>query len=110
MNRPRRFFAALLVGAALTTTPLPASAASDGLETFFAGFRGVVDVVVLRPIGLIRFALGTAVMLPMSSVLNLAWLPVGRDLAVFQEDYDRYVVEPAEYTFAREIGQDLEGV
>ena len=109
MNRPHRFFAALLLGVALATPPHPALAESDGLETAAAGFRGAVDIVVLRPVSFTRLVIGSAVLLPISSVLNLAWLPVGRDFTVFREDLDRFVLEPVDYTFAREVGEDLEG-
>ena len=109
MNRPHRFFAVWLLGLALASNPLPAAAASPGMEDFFQGFRSVLDMVVLRPLGTARFVLGGAILLPMSTVLNAVAWPTGRDANVFKEDWDRFVVEPAEYTFQRPIGQDLAG-
>jgi len=97
----------------LSTAGLPAaaSAETDGgfVNGFFAVWHGTVDVVLLRPMGIMRRAIGTTALLPMSSFINFIGLPFGQDSKVFKEDWDRLVVEPAEYTFKREIGKDLVG-
>jgi len=112
-SRIRRSFATLMTVIMLSTAGLPGAAAAEGsggfINGFFAVWHGTVDVVLLRPMGIMRLAVGTTVLLPMSSFINFMGLPFGQDMRVFKEDWDRLVVEPAEYTFDREIGQDLAG-
>jgi hypothetical protein len=81
----------------------------DRLEAAGAGFNTVMDVAVLRPLGGARLLIGGAVILPISSLVNALAFPVERDPNVFVADWDRYVVEPAEYVFSRPIGEDLMG-
>jgi hypothetical protein len=109
MKLPHRLIAASVLGIALVSAPLPAAAASPGWERVFQGFRSSIDIVVLRPLGVARLVLGGAILLPMSTVLNAVVFPIGRDTRIFVEDWDRFVVEPAEYTFQREIGEELAG-
>lgn len=107
MRRPRHLMVVLVTGLALAGAPTSASA--NTLEMVSEGANGTVDMLVLRPLGLARLALGSLVFLPISSVFNAMGLPFGKDTSVFKDDFDRMVVEPAEYTFSRPIGQDLAG-
>ena len=125
MRRPTRFFATLALGAAVATAPLHAFAAEENtvetasersaeevLEPAFSVWRGFVDIAILRPLGTARLLVGTFVGLPIATTLNaIAW-PVDRDTTgtVFKDDWIKYVVEPWEYTFEREIGESLSGV
>jgi len=105
--------AALLLGAALASPPLPAWAESEPVqeslkeqatETFYAA----LDVAVLRPGGLARLTLGSLLLIP-STIINVIGLPFGRDPDVFEEDIESYVLDPARFTFQRPIGKDLTG-
>lgn len=116
MRRPTRFLATLATGCAVAFAPAPSMAAEseimDTLEPAFAAWRGAVDVVVLRPLGTVRLLTGMFVGLPFSVTFNaLAW-PIDRDTntKVFEDDWELYVVEPWQYTFEREVGEELTGV
>lgn len=109
--------AALIAGAMLATTGLPSIAqAAESDSSFFETsleqvsdvWRSTVDIAVLRPLGVGRLVLGGVLLVP-STIFNLAGMPFGRDPAVFTEDFDRFLVEPAEYTFTRPVGEDLVG-
>ncbi len=107
MTRPRLLAATLATSFALSAAP--ASAASF-LENLNTAVSTTVDLVLLRPLGVGRLIFGAGVAMPFSSTLNLVGLPFGQDPKVFVEDWDRYVVEPAEYTFKRRVGKDLTGL
>jgi len=109
MTSPRLLAATLATSFALSAAPAPASAASF-LETLNTTVSTTVDLVLLRPLGVGRLVFGAGVAMPFSSTLNLLGLPLGQDPKVFVEDWDRYGVEPAEYTFQRRVGKDLPGL
>ena len=126
MRRPTRLLATLATGVAVATAPThafaledtPAAKGASGrtveeiLEPAFDLWRGFVDITVLRPFGTARLLVGGLVGLPFATVVNaMAW-PIDRDMngTAFKEDWDRYVVEPWEYTFEREVGESLAGV
>lgn len=115
MRRPNRFFAALATSAILVTMPLPA-VADDGqpslmerAEPALAVWRGGVDIFVLRPLGTVRLVVGTVVAMPFSTVINAAGWPISRDSSLFKDDFDKFIVEPWEYSFERRVGEDLAG-
>lgn len=81
----------------------------DVMANASEGFLKFFDIAVLRPAGLARLAVGALFALPISSTINLLALPIGQSTSVFADDYDRHVVEPADYVFARPIGEDLAG-
>lgn len=124
MRRPTRFFATLAVSAAVASAPLHALALEENtvevasersfmetMEPAFKIWHGFVDITVLRPIGTARLLIGLTVGLPFATTINaLAW-PIDRDMKgeMFKDDWDKYVVEPWEYTFEREVGEDLAG-
>ena len=118
-DRPssRRFsgtLAALLAGAALASAPMPALAADfepvskTWKEQATETFHVALDVTVLRPGGLVRLTAGSLLMIP-STIFNVMGLPFGRDPGVFQEDAERFVLEPARFTFDRPVGKELAG-
>lgn len=114
MRRPRHLLATIATGVALATASAPLAPAasadfSDTLSEVNEGFVGAVDLLVLRPLGIARLAIGAAVIMPLSTTLNFFALPLGRDTSVFKDDWDRYVVEPSEYAFGRKIGVDVAG-
>lgn len=97
----------------MAMTPLSAMAeAGDGsrpvTQVLNDGFLTGFDVAVLRPLGIGRMVIGGAILVPMS-IINAIGLPFGRDTNVFKDDVDRFVVEPAQYTFTRPVGVDLAG-
>jgi len=106
--------AALLAGATLASAPLPALAAEvEPLPRSFKeqatdAFYIAMDIAVLRPGGLARLTIGSILMVP-TTIFNVMGLPLGRDPAVFQEDAERYVLEPARFTFDRPVGKELAG-
>ena len=110
MTRPRILAAALATSLALAAAPAVAEDEMNPIvETAGEVTAHTVDLFVLRPLGLCRLAFGAFVAMPISSTLNLLGLPIGQEPKVFSEDWDRYVVEPAEYTFQRRVGEDLSG-
>jgi hypothetical protein len=112
-GRVARPVAAMIAGATIAMTPVSALAEeadstwidSEAVNDFFVS---AVDIAVLRPGGLARMVVGGALLVP-STLFNVMGLPFGRDTSVFEEDVDRFVMEPAEYTFMRPVGEDLVG-
>ena len=106
--------AALLAGAALASAPMPAIALDveplpkSWKEQATEVFHVALDVAVLRPGGLARLTIGSLLMVP-STVFNVMGLPFGRDPDVFKEDAERFVLEPARFTFDRPVGKELAG-
>jgi len=111
--------AAAIAGAMIASIPIPAMAeAADGSdsdgsvwpdsEAVNEFFVSAVDVVVLRPGGFARLVVGGILLAP-STLFNVIALPLGQDTSVFKDDLDRFIMEPAEYTFSRSIGKDLLG-
>jgi hypothetical protein len=90
-------------------TSTSTSTSSKALGVIGDGAAFGVDLFVLRPLGICRLAIGLAVLLPISSLLNFMVLPLGQDTNVFSEDWERLVVEPKEYAFDRALGEDLVG-
>ena len=112
MMRPRHLAAALATTLTLAASPAAAEQNpifDDALETADTVWTGTVDVALLRPLGAGRLAIGALVAMPLSSLFNVIMLPIGQDTAVFAGDWDRFVVEPAEYLFVRRVGEDLSG-
>lgn len=108
MTRPRHLAAALATAIAMAASP--AAAEDDSLlETASSIWTGTVDVLLIRPLAAGRLAIGAFVAMPLSSTLNAMVLPIGQDTGVFAEDWDRFVVEPTEYLFVREVGKDMAG-
>ena len=115
MRRPNRLFAALATSAILVTTPLAAAADDqpslmERAEPVFAVWRGGVDIFILRPLSTLRLVVGTVVAMPFSTAINAATWPISRDSSLFKDDFDKFIVEPWEYTFERRVGEDLAGL
>lgn len=97
----------------LASTPLPARAEPEPYreslkEQAVEVFHTALDIAVLRTGGLARLTLGSLLLVP-STLINVVGLPFGRDPAVFEEDVERYVLEPARFTFERPVGKELAG-
>ncbi len=113
MTRPRHLAAALFATIAIVAGPASAEGnptLEDALETANTAWTGTVDIALLRPLSAGRLAMGAFVAMPLSSFLNAVMLPIGQDPGVFAQDWDRFVVEPAEYLFVRPVGEDLAGL
>lgn len=111
MTRPRLLAATLATCTALVAGPAFANETLDDvLDQANEVTKTTVDLFLLRPLGIGRLAFGAAVAMPFSSAINLIGLPFGQDTSVFTDDWDRYVVQPAEYTFSRRVGKDLAGL
>jgi len=82
---------------------------SDAMDSISTVVTGSVDVAVLRPLGLLRLALGTLVALPLVSTFDVFGLIIDGPSGNFTNNLDQYVIEPYEYTFEREVGVDLAG-
>ncbi len=113
-RRLSRSVAVVLAGAALASGPMPALAADlqplpkSFKEQATEVFHVAIDIAVLRPGGVARLTIGSLLMVP-TTIFNVMGLPFGRDPAVFEEDVERYVLEPARFTFDRPVGKDLAG-
>ena len=57
----------------------------------------------------LRASVGTVVAMPFSTVINAAGWPISRDSSLFKDDFDKFIVEPWEYSFERRVGEDLAG-
>ena len=80
----------------LALAPLPASAQRDGSGTGDKGADMVVDVVVVRPLGLATMLVGT--------VLTVVALPFTIPSGSVEASAQALIVRPAEYTFKRPLG------
>jgi hypothetical protein len=103
--------ATLIAGALIASAPFSAAAEPKSgwdWQRVNDGMLSAIDIAVLRPLGMGRIVIGAALLVPMS-LFNAIALPIGRDPSIFQEDVERFIVEPVEYTFDRPIGEDLAG-
>ena len=66
------------------------------------------DVVILRPLGAIRLAVGTVGLIPIGLIYSLK-IPLDGGTGALQEVTDVLVVEPANFIFRRPLGEDLSG-
>ena len=103
MREPARSFTAALVAAALLLGPVGSAAAStfddEGLEATERDTPIVLDAFVLRPMGLVLTAVGTALFVPAAAVVGVTRpTDVGRPFQLL-------VANPFRYTFIDPIGQ-----
>lgn len=115
MRRPRILLTTLATGLVLAGATLPVAPEAKAADRSMAEVLSettttTVDLFVLRPLSIVRLAFGLGIMLPMSSAINVTTLAIAQDTNVFKEDWDRYVVEPAEYLLTRKLGQDVAGL
>lgn len=103
MREPARSFTAALVAAALLLGPIGSAAAAtfddEGLSATQKDTPIVLDACVLRPVGLVLTALGTALFLPAAAVVGVTRpTDVGKPFQIL-------VANPFRYTFIDPIGQ-----
>lgn len=84
-----------LVGAIVE--PRAARAASEGPVRRTTSVA--VDLVLLRPLGLVRLIAGSVLLAP----TTLMWPPS------YRENVEIFVLEPNDYLFRRPLGEDLAG-
>jgi ABC-type Fe3+ transport system permease subunit len=100
MHRPiRRFAHAAAAAALLCAAAVPASEERTDVDDAPSAEQMAVDLVVLRPLGLAGTVIGTAVF--------IVALPFNALTLNFKDPARRLILEPAEYTFVRELG-DIE--
>src|SRR5262245_15969092 len=103
MREPARSFAAALVAAALLLGPVASAFAAtfddEGLEATEKETPIVLDALVLRPVGLVMTAVGTALFVPAAAAVGVTRpTDVGQPFQVL-------VANPFRYTFIDPIGQ-----
>ena len=93
----KRKLSAVILALAVLASPCPLLADDAGTVSGDKGTDMLVDAVLLRPLGLVATVLGTAV-----TVVTLPFtLPSGSA----GEAARAMIVEPAEYTFNRPLGE-----
>jgi hypothetical protein len=93
MKRP---LAAGLLALSLAVMPLAAAAQHDDTVSGDKATDMVVDVVVVRPLGLVATVVGT--------VLTVVALPFTIPSGSVEASAQHLIVRPAEYTFTRPLG------
>lgn len=88
--------AAAALALALLVAPWPAAAQDEGPVSGDKATDMVVDVVVVRPLGLVATAIGT--------VLTVVALPFTIPSGSVEKSAQELIVRPAEYTFTRPLG------
>lgn len=109
--RSRRLFLSVLTGVLLAQAPGMALAEEPARSTADAVSDAAaigVDVVLLRPLGFVRFVVGVVAMVPISVIDTIA-LPYHMDDGVYRENYERLIADPVDYVFKRPIGESLAG-
>lgn len=97
MSRTIRFIAFAAAGAALLlSAAAPASDRTDEADTAPSGEAMALDLLIMRPLSLVGTVLGTAVFI-VATPFNLITLN-------FKDPARRLVLEPAQYTFTRKLG------
>jgi hypothetical protein len=86
---------------ALAVMPCSAAAEADGSITGDRAADMVLDVVVMRPLGLVATVLGTA--------LTVVALPFTIPSGSVEASARELIVKPAEYTFKRPLGDFSDG-
>jgi len=100
MRRPIRSVAhAAAAAALLAAAAAPASDAAFEMQDVPTGEQMALDLIIVRPLSLAGTVLGTAIF--------VVALPINALTLNFKEPARRLVLEPAQYTFVRRLG-DLE--
>ena len=103
MLQTARLFTAALVAAALLIGPVGSAAAStfenEGLEASRKDTPIVLDALILRPVGLVLTAIGTALFVPAAAVVGVTRpTDIGKP-------FQNLVANPFRYTFMDPLGQ-----
>jgi hypothetical protein len=88
---------ASLLALALSVMPLPATADDPNTVSGDKGTDMLVDVVIMRPLGLAATLVGT--------VLTVAALPFTLPTGSVADSAREMIVKPAEFTFKRPLGE-----
>jgi len=102
-RRVRQVLVSLQIAILVVLAP-STSLAVNNLDRFAIGF----DVVVLRPLGAIRLAVGAVALIPVGLIYSLK-IPLDGGTGALQEVAELLVVEPANFFFRRPLGEDLSG-
>jgi hypothetical protein len=98
MESPRKLVMSLIAAALLVSTlPAPVLADSTGKEEG-DDISVAMDLVMLRPIGLVATIFGTAAF--------IVSLPISLPTGSAGKTFTALVTEPAKYTFVRELGEE----
>jgi len=92
----KRTLAAGMLACALAAMPLAAMAQHDDTVSGDKATDMVVDVVLVRPLGLVATVVGT--------VLTVVALPFTIPSGSVEKSAQQLIVRPAEYTFNRPLG------
>ena len=103
MLQTARLFTAALVAAALLIGPVGSAAGStfdeEGLEATKKETPIVLDALILRPVGLVLTAVGTALFVPAAAVVGVTRpTDIGKP-------FQNLVANPFRYTFMDPLGQ-----
>jgi hypothetical protein len=93
----RRRLKAFMLALALAIAPLPAAADDPNTVSGDKGTDMLVDIVVMRPLGLAATVIGTA--------LTIVALPFTIPTGSVGDSAREMIVKPAQYTFKRPLGQ-----
>jgi hypothetical protein len=97
----RRALAAGMLALALAATPAGAAAQNGDTVSGDRATDMVVDIVVVRPLGLVTTVVG--------AVLTVVALPFTIPSGSVEKSAHELIVRPAEYTFTRPLGDFSEG-
>lgn len=86
----------LAAAALLAASAVPASEPVDDRDRAPSAEAMTLDLVVMRPLSLVGTVLGTAV--------YIVALPINAITLNFYDPARRLIIEPAEFTFTRELG------
>jgi hypothetical protein len=90
-----------LIALAIAATPLPAAADDPNTVSGDKGTDMVVDIVIMRPLGLAATVIGTA--------LTIVALPFTIPTGSVGDSARELIVKPAQYTFKRPLGKFDDG-
>lgn len=90
-----------MLALALAITPLPATADDPNTVSGDKGTDMLVDIVIMRPLGLAATVIGTA--------LTIVALPFTIPTGSVGDSAREMIVKPAQYTFKRPLGQFDDG-
>jgi hypothetical protein len=97
----RRRLKAFMLALALAIMPLPAAADDPNTVSGDKGMDMMVDIVVMRPLGLAATVIGTA--------LTIVALPFTVPTGSVGDSAREMIVKPAQYTFKRPLGRFDDG-
>jgi len=99
MGKPLRqcVVASIIIGLVFSTFAAGALAQSPSQEEEAKAGKMVVDILLVRPLGIVSTVAGTAVF-----IVSLPFSAIGRNIKASAK---KLVLEPAKFTFARPLGK-----